>query len=303
MPATERHWLSAHLFYHGDLDVVARRMVAPLVHDLTADGAIDSYFFIRHWDGGPHIRLRLLPADGRQVEVERQVRDRAAELFRRWPAPDAADLAAYRTWAAHLARLEGAADYSATLRTNNSLAMIPYRPEHHRFGDGEAMAAVEDHFATCSRVVLGMLGTQPPATRRATVALALILTAWLGCGSDVGPDSGQRPWQPPPAHRAAWDATYARQQDQLRSVARQVHTLVREPRSPEGGVVGGWWHSIARLRPIHPEPQTRLRIADICAHLACNRLGVTMGDEARLRYLANRTLQTFTDPGGYAHVA
>ena len=52
-------WLSLHFFHHGDLDRLLVECVGPLVLALKREGAIAESFFLRYWNGGPHIRLRL----------------------------------------------------------------------------------------------------------------------------------------------------------------------------------------------------------------------------------------------------
>lgn len=51
----QRNWLSAHLFYSGDLRTLLLDMVLPFLRDTCYRA-----FFIRYGEGGPHIRLRLL---------------------------------------------------------------------------------------------------------------------------------------------------------------------------------------------------------------------------------------------------
>ncbi|MCA9936298.1 MAG: thiopeptide-type bacteriocin biosynthesis protein, partial [Anaerolineales bacterium] len=52
-------WLSAHLFYGKLWEDLLTQAVRPFVDDLFIQGQISQFFFIRYWERGPHIRLRL----------------------------------------------------------------------------------------------------------------------------------------------------------------------------------------------------------------------------------------------------
>ena len=54
-------WISLHIFYQGNLDDVITGCVGPMVSHLS--NSISQLFFLRYWDGGPHLRLRLKPVD------------------------------------------------------------------------------------------------------------------------------------------------------------------------------------------------------------------------------------------------
>jgi thiopeptide-type bacteriocin biosynthesis protein len=54
-------WISLHVFYTGPLDRVITEAVGSLVGTFTSKGSIDGYFFLRYWESGPHLRLRLHP--------------------------------------------------------------------------------------------------------------------------------------------------------------------------------------------------------------------------------------------------
>jgi len=61
----QRNWLSAHLFYNGELRSLLLEMVLPFLRDTPYKA-----FFIRYGEGGPHIRLRLL-TDGADIATVR----------------------------------------------------------------------------------------------------------------------------------------------------------------------------------------------------------------------------------------
>jgi thiopeptide-type bacteriocin biosynthesis protein len=287
---TERHgWISAHLFSYGDVDLLLTRMVGPLTAELAADRLADRSFFLRYWDGGPHLRLRLAPLPGCGDEVRARVRARAAEYFRRNPSRAPQDGGDYAAQAAALAAAEGMTDYLRHPRPADSLEFIPYRREHDRYGYGASMEAVEAHFVESSRIALALVTTGMPAGVRTTAAYSVLLVAWLAGGVT------------PRLARARAEAAYDRQRERLHAIARAMHALVRHSadrgEEPSGGELAGWARSVGRLRAAldragAPPSGT---VIDTCAHLMCNRLGVNVAEEAHLRQLASRALVAVTE--------
>ena len=76
--------------------------------------------------------------------------------------------------------------YTERLFPNNSVAFIPYRREHDRYGTGASMEAVEWHFAQSSRIALGLLRDGLRPADRTTAGAAMILLTWF-CGERMWP--------------------------------------------------------------------------------------------------------------------
>jgi hypothetical protein len=306
-------WLSAHLYYHDRLDPLLTEMVAPLVRELSGAGLVGRCFFLRYWDGGPHLRLRLRlrTTPGARAQVKAQLVDRHAVFTRAHPAPERLDPVSYRRRASRLARWEGLAGFAPEPYPNNSLAFVAYRPEHHRYGRGRNLAAVERHFAESSRIALDLICAGATAAHRRTAAFSMILLAW----QTAAPAPGGAGWPalPPADPDPAAEAAYRRQRQRLRALAVRTGELARrtarEPGPPAppdaeaapADALTGWAASLARLRATlaaRPAPDS---ILDTCAHLMCNRLGIEPNEEGRLRYLAARTTASLTDSGGSRH--
>src|SRR2546423_157227 len=65
MTTAERTYLSLHIYYNTtDLRTVLLGCVDPLIRRLESAELLSRYFFIRYWERGSHVRLRLLPRDG-----------------------------------------------------------------------------------------------------------------------------------------------------------------------------------------------------------------------------------------------
>lgn len=71
----QRNWLSAHLFYNGELRSLLLEMVLPFLR-------ANHYkaFFIRYGEGGPHIRLRLLIEEADIPNVRSQLLQAGSEI-------------------------------------------------------------------------------------------------------------------------------------------------------------------------------------------------------------------------------
>src|SRR4051794_29695771 len=67
-------WTSLHIFFHADAHATDRLLlegVHPPGSALAKQGALQSWFFIRYWEGGAHVRLRLKgcpPESVKQIE-------------------------------------------------------------------------------------------------------------------------------------------------------------------------------------------------------------------------------------------
>lgn len=152
-PAAARaeDWVCAHVFYDADQDALLTRCVRPLVADLERRGLAQSHFFLRYWEGGPHVRLRVLPrslahSDGVRAAMEHGIGAFLAES----PSPDVVDRSRFAGVARGLAGLEGREGHDDVVRPNNSVEFTPYVREHADYGHGAAIAAVERHFCESS---------------------------------------------------------------------------------------------------------------------------------------------------------
>ena len=77
------------------------------------------------------------------------------------------------------------------------------------------------------------------------------------------------------------------QKTALRAIAGHVEQIVDGTSTlPPSGSLTTWWRSITALRDglrdAGHDPDRALRIGDTCAHLLCNRLGLTLADESHV---------------------
>ncbi|MCO6006964.1 thiopeptide-type bacteriocin biosynthesis protein [Actinoallomurus purpureus] len=304
MPPRKRRtgWISAHIFHAGDLDALITQMVAPLVTDLNPDG----FFFLRYWEGGPHLRLRLLGSHPDQARhVKHELTRRAREHLNAHPSSRTLTPAQYEAMGSQQARAERLPAHDGRLHPNDTVEFIAYRPEHHAFGNPACMAAVERHFTESSRLALDTLSGHPGPGRRAAIALAALTLTLAACQADPR----RMRLDPPPAIRDIYDA----RREDLRRQTRHLWTAA------PGGPLGTWSHSIHTLRraltdagcapedadsPLgflaHAAPPEHRPVAEVllrCTHLLNNRIGLTPTAENRVGMLTAHILHDLSAIG------
>ncbi|MEV4569222.1 lantibiotic dehydratase C-terminal domain-containing protein [Nonomuraea sp. NPDC049419] len=278
--ADARSWVSAHVFHDGDLDLVITDLLAAVQSRLDADGAARGLFFLRYWEGGPHLRVRVLARPGRVDDVRRILSGAVADALNRLPALVRVTQEDYDRYAPAMAARELRQSYERRRRPPNSFAFFPYRPETDKYGTGAALHAVEDHFVRCSTAVRRLLATGPSDDRRTTAAFAVLaLNRWIASRGTGWPQREPHPWQP------GERARYLRRRPALRALAERTRALAANPPDRPSGFAGALAASAATLAG-RPDAGP---VLDMCAHLTCNRLGVGQEEELHLRDLADRT--------------
>jgi thiopeptide-type bacteriocin biosynthesis protein len=144
-------WLSFHIHHSGNRDHLVTDLVHPTVRSLWRERKLESFFFLRHVLGGPHIRLRILPSPGSREEVREMVKKQVSGY------------------------------------PSSSLHEIPFEPETERYGGIDRIAASLDFFAFSSTRALRLLGQRGNFTAGEwlTIALRLLARYLLGFAEDI----------------------------------------------------------------------------------------------------------------------
>ncbi len=151
-------WLSAHIFFDEPWEPFLLNVVKPLTKTLLKKKLITQYFFIRYWENGPHIRLRL---KGNTHVLENEVRPFLTDWVNDAFTKDNLQL--------YFHDAKNQIDPSETAINNSiarpadwyplySIQFIPYVPEIKRYGGQHAIGLAESFFQLSSDTVLKIIG-------------------------------------------------------------------------------------------------------------------------------------------------
>lgn len=186
------NWISAHLFYYAHANPLLSECVAPLTEDLEEQGLISNYFFIRYWENGSHVRLRLMPAgDAAEPTIKAIVEEHCARFFKRRPALYQLDPEQsgpqYRMMFVmeygEEAYIEKYGEGYMPFHPSNSVRYIDYEPETVRYGGPAGLELAEWHFGVSSQLVLKMITARNLHVR--SVLMGSAFQAMLGLAYGV----------------------------------------------------------------------------------------------------------------------
>ncbi len=305
-------WISAHLFYHDDLTPLLTGCVRPLVEELRREGLIDKYFFIRYWLGGPHVRLRLLPAlTTTERQIKRRVEERVQAFFNAYPSTNQIDERAYDRLTEQLSRLEYQEDRRVPLYANNSLHYIPYVPEYEHYGGWEVMPEVETHFMESSELALELLGRGISRNQRTahgtSVFLLTLALGGTGCEYLAGEcEKHLNAWRHVLSEAAEqvaaqFERQYQQQRENLQRLVGSLLHMVRQHTIEQSELPAARWFVCARklyqhlagLEAAHAlqissrfsQISAPMQILRRCVHMHSNRLGISVLEEAYMLFL------------------
>lgn len=191
LPTTfRRHWVAWHLHINtlgpGATDEVVRQVVGPAVAFLRQHGRTTSWFFVRYWQLGPHVRFRVadLPA-GSHPAMDRLLRNQLMEVSAEASGPPLTQ-AAYQAHAAPLAMAgEGGRGLPLGRLRPPGVYRERYWPEHARYGGPALLPVSEALFEEASELALSFVALEPPEAARSGLGLRATQAA-LGVLADDG---------------------------------------------------------------------------------------------------------------------
>ncbi len=319
----EPEWLSFHVFYAANSNPMLVEGVGPVVRRLREEGLIRRWFFIRYWLEGPHVRLRVLPAEVAATErIRAEIHEALDAVLARRPALYEADRDASaelfkRMYLAEYSEEKWNAQYGADgempYRANNSVHEIAYEQELDRYGGPAGMALSEWHFERSSDLVLRLLTTTNLHMR--TVLLGQTVQLDMALCFALLPDDAAVAvflenyrifWEtsyqePSDEQHANFEGGFARMSDRLRERVRRIRETVRDPATATG-IEREWAEHCLELRdraveltragelsfrdgPV-TDPSVALPILlSSYIHMTANRLGASILDEIYLAYI------------------
>ncbi|PTA66964.1 thiopeptide-type bacteriocin biosynthesis protein [Deinococcus arcticus] len=305
-PPARSMWTSfhAHTFApSADLERALHTDLFPLLGHLQGRSALAGWFFIRYWEGGPHVRLRLR---GARPEAVTQVRDTLTRSLGALPSAGTPDSEAYYAAFVPPGQRASAAEQYGWF-PHGLVREAPYEPETLRYGGPAGLEISEGFFETSSAFAAQILPLTPTRSARLGLGLHLLLTTvraldldtpgavrWLRDFVNAWPLFSTTPTEQVARARERAEATYFASPASL-SGARQTYA-----QRPGRQLLQAWE---AEVRAAHRayravEDQLSYPSLDIWRsqlHMFHNRLGLSIEDEC---YLATLAALILSDRGG-----
>lgn len=328
MKAMTSNYLSVHIFYNvADLRAILLECVEPLVRRLESKGMIERYFVIRYWEGGAHVRLRLLPSahvshDELKAEVdpaiERFLEDRPS-LFD--PDPEVMAPLMRRLYVMEYGEQEYEERFGATglipLRPNNSFAYIPYVPEYARYGGIQGMEVSERHFHTSSNIAFDALRDSNSSVRTSTLGMAFQMMLHFCYAFFEDRDMviaffrryGEffQGVNVPPDLQAGFDRVFERQAQGIVEQTQQLEAINQRLRTGEMGALSKYVIDARHVRgevdrlyqtgqlefqgPVDSFEHVANRLLTSYVHMTNNRLGLLIIEEVYMANMIVRALE------------
>ena len=305
-------WQSWHLhlatFAPAALDAVVTEVVGPLADRLGLLGTGGPpWFFVRYWQGGPHLRLRLGGGltEAESDRVEAFLADRLHALDDAVPPSQRLD---QHTYARAVHRLAAAGEQGAPLAAGELLApgvrRADYEPEYRRYG-GRHLIAESEHLFHCSsrvalRACLARAGTPHglASALEATAAACSVLTGDGQSESLIRFLEAQRDlwlaWALPGGVPADHDRSEDDHRQRAATARAQVAALGALAPRLRAAMRGGdspwteWTDPLGTALRVWTAEFGFERAAGILGshlHMTTNRLGTGAGQEARIATL------------------
>lgn len=143
-------WSSLHIFYYGNVNMLLTNCILKLYKEKY----INTFFFIRYWNGGPHIRLRIANKNYNQIL---EIKEIIKKYLNQYPSTVQLSNEEYTLKSDEFSTKEGIE--SLPLQDNNSILEIPYSPEMNKYIDENALYLSEMIFSISSIYALNILNT------------------------------------------------------------------------------------------------------------------------------------------------
>lgn len=304
---TGQRWAGVHCYLHQDVaqtDRFITECVAPAAQRLIGTGKAASWFFLRYWHGGPHVRVRFRDAQAPDLqEFEEHVR---SWLSRQADSAQQLDEAGFR---AHFGSLD-----PEQWRAHGDVVRAGYLPETDRYGGPEGLAACETVFQVSSDIAVSVLRSDDRG-KVLMIGLDLLMAALSATGDqalDVVRSArryfaswdfveetrtdGQAAMDRAEAMRRADPGQWTRRSTQIEQV---VHS---QPQTTHGvwyRVIKDLMGTLRRLEADGELMGDPMAIFWSVMHMMNNRLGLSIGDERAISWLASRVHPGWNAPVGF----
>jgi thiopeptide-type bacteriocin biosynthesis protein len=309
-------WLALYVFHAGDQDSAIVKSIGPCLRRLRESGWIARYFFVRYWNGGPHLRIRtecLQPA----ADIERELRLEIGNFLAEAPQ-ELPDVVRYAADSARIHTMEQRVAGEQTdlieplepLQPSGTIQTRPYRFDEYRYGGTWAADDSHDHAWASTEIACAVLElTATNAASKLVFALhaAAVVPGVLGASAPAALGYFRRcsEWADhlgDLSNEVSWEARgflpYARQGaalDNVRAILDQ-----RDPRAPRFWLLllEIWRRELRRrheylvsARTAHGLTEQPDHLIIDAMHLLLNRLGIDFTTECYLYQLVARILE------------
>ncbi|OGM65233.1 hypothetical protein A2961_00875 [Candidatus Woesebacteria bacterium RIFCSPLOWO2_01_FULL_39_21] len=280
---TKLVWISTYLYYKDPLEPFLAKGIKPFVEKLQAKNLIESFFFVRYWTMGKHIRLRLQVDKINRAEIRKEVIRYFEDYFKKMKVK------------------KRNRNINKNLYPPGTLEFVSYRPETKRYGGIKGVQIAESLFNISSIVVLSLLEKRSNWRRDRRLGLALQM-AFLLYLAALGKNKSQHLLEKvvskiDPVYQKKFNTLFVKQKNNLlKYFARLTDTKTFDSEAPgwmktwkkEMLVVGSKLKALLRNKIITYEK--RYEIIGSLVHMNNNRLGISVPDESYSIFLLSKIL-------------
>lgn len=301
----DAEWRPLHIYLPMSLQPgFLRDVIRPVVQDA---GMRDRIWYLRYWQGGPHIRLRLHRASEETVE---SVRSALAAAVPSLTAEQAAEYEQQSSAQPGLAGLEGAKPED--VRAPGTVEPALYSPEFAKYGGTSGLRIAEELFRSTSTAVLDLLADRTDRELKASpagLAIRVMAMSLKGSGLDMEQSQDflgvyQEDWLRwvPPGYDEKWADMYEKTRMRVTSLCGAVW---------RDGITDVFHDAYARAlnstraaQSGSPDGDPRELVLEGTPYSGClanyihttnNRLGILPAAEAFLAYVIRRSLTELRD--------
>lgn len=180
-----RVWRALHVHRYAQQDEFLLDGLAPVLRPLRESGAVSRFFFLRYWQGGHHLRVRLRVAESDADAVLDEVAGKLRAYLDEVPAAGEFDATEFHVEAQPtMASLEGAA--AEPIQPPDTIRRVGYEPEYAKYGGPAGVAIAEEWFGHSSDIVLDALRrTGGKSSKRLGLGFGMMLRGL--CATGISP--------------------------------------------------------------------------------------------------------------------
>jgi hypothetical protein len=294
-------WISYHIFYHGDRNLILRNLVGRILPELWRSRIIESFFFIRYSLGGPHVRLRFAATTGNMDILQQKLQEQTEKFFEQWPSEKS--IAQEILEADNAVIIQNDPGAQDLLFPDNSALLAPLEFEIERYGGTTLLPYSLEYFAISS--LSSLLFNKAHGSKSTSQQLPLIFRKLAGISFAFSNSecefldcadyfSGWREAFEPIIVRA--ESVFERQADSLcELLRREAYSVRRSLETGEDCEIQGARRLMMEISS--SDPETRRRIYFSHLHMTANRLGLKNKEEMYLTHLLYKAAKRLSKEG------